>query len=226
MSISLQAQTRTERGRKTDILREQDIVPGVVYGADVKPASVSVRRGEFVKAYAQAGTSGLVSLSLDGAVIPVLIHDIDQHPLTSRVSHIDFRAVDLKKEIEAEVQIRLSGEAGAVKTLGGTMVNETTHVKVRALPTALVPFIEVDVSRLATFEDAVRVKDLVVPAGMKIEEDAELTIVMVMPPRTDAELEALNTAVEENIEAVEVAKKEKKEEEPVEGEEAPKPKKE
>ncbi len=218
MVLKLAATNRTQRGRKMNSLRDQGFIPGIVYGTAIDPTPVTVGRTDFVKVYEQAGTSGLVELSIEGGkTVPVLIQDMSQHPISNQVAHIDFRSVDLTKEIEAEVQIRLVGESSAVKLLGGTLVFELPHVKVRALPTALVPYIEVDISSMQNLEDSIRVKDLVVPPGMKIEEDSDKTIALVAPPRTDEELESLNTAVEENVEAVEVAKKEKKEEE----EEAP-----
>lgn len=212
MLLKLTAQNRTLRGRKMNTLRDQGFIPGIVYGTAIDPTPVTVGRNDFVKVYSQAGTSGLVELSIEGGkTVPVLIQDMSQHPIGNQVSHIDFRSVDLTKEIEAEVQIRLVGESSAVKLLGGTLVFELPHVQVRALPTALVPFIEVDISSMQNLEDSIRVKNLVVPSGMKIEEDPDQTIALVAPPRTDEELESLNTAVEENVEAVEVAKKEKKE---------------
>lgn len=202
-------------GRDTDTLRAAGEVPAVVYGAGVTPSSVSVNRVAFVKTYEKAGTSGLVELEVEGgASIPVLIQTFSQHPVSNTVDHIDFHAVDLLKEVEAEIQLHLVGEAPAVKGLGGTLVAEMSTLHVRALPTALVAAIEVNVSPLATFADRIYVRDIILPVGIKIEEDELGRIVAsVDEPRSEAELAALNEAVEENIEAVEVVEKKKGEEE-------------
>ncbi|MBI2484791.1 50S ribosomal protein L25 [Candidatus Uhrbacteria bacterium] len=218
--ISLSAQKRSIFGRKTNVLREAGKVPAVVYGAGVNPEPVLVDRVAFVKAYEKAGTSGLLHLEVEGGTTyPVLIAEFALHPVSDRVDHVDFHAVDLTKEVEAKIALHFVGEAPAVKGLGGTLVAEMHELPVHALPAALVSSIDVDIAALATFTDRIRVSDLKLPEGIHVEPElAEYIVASVEEPRTEEELAALDAAVEENVESVEVVEKKKKEEEGEEGE--------
>jgi large subunit ribosomal protein L25 len=218
-TLTLQAQARTQKGRKTNTLRAQGLVPAVVYGADTQPQSIVIDRNQFAKMYKAAGESSLVELVIDGKqALHVLIHDYQIEPLRDEVTHVDFQSVDMTKEIEAEIELAFVGEAPAVKALGGTLVASLDEVKVKCLPAKLVRSIEVDISTLATFDDVIRLSDLVMPEGVKIIDDLHLSVASVDAPRSEEELKALNEAVVEDVSAVAVEKK--KEEEPAEGEEA------
>lgn len=215
----LEAKTRTERGRKTSTLRAAGAVPAVVYGSGTQPLNVSVDRNQFVKTYQEAGESSIVELKIDGATpLHVLIQDYQIDPLRTEYTHIDFRSIDMNKEIETEVELEFVGESLAVKALGGTFIPAMETVEIRALPSKLVRSIKVDISLLATFDDAIRVSDLQVPEGVTILSDAEQAVASVEPPRSEEEMKALDEAVEMDVTAVEVAK-EKKEGEEGEGEE-------
>jgi len=92
-----------------------------------------------------------------------------------------------------------------VKALGGTLVHSRDSVTIHCLPSQLVRDFKVDLSKLVTFDDVFRISDLDVPEGVTVVDDANLTIAVVTPPRTEAEMAALEDAVEENIGAVEGA---------------------
>ncbi|MBI4257034.1 50S ribosomal protein L25 [Candidatus Uhrbacteria bacterium] len=209
----LEAKTRTEKGRKTSVLRAAGAVPAIVYGAGIQPLTLTVDRNQFVKMYQKAGESSIVELQIDGALpLHVLIQDYQIDPLRNEYTHIDFRSIDMNKEIETEVELEFVGESAAVKALGGTFIPSLERVEIRALPSKLVRSIQVDISTLVTFEDAIHVCDLQVPEGIKILEDADITIAAVEPPRTEEELKELDSAVEMDVTAVEVAKEKKEEE--------------
>lgn len=187
-------------------------IPAVVYGSGTKPASLTINRNAFLKTYGQAGESTIVELSIDGKdSLHVLIQDTQVDPLINEVTHVDFRSIDMNKEIEADVELEVKGESPAVKALGGTLVLSRDYVTVRCLPAKLVRSIAVDISRLATFEDSIRVKDLIVPEGMIIVDQPTLSIAGVEPPRSEEEMAALDKAIEVDVSAVEVAGKKKEE---------------
>lgn len=199
----LEAKHRLEKGRKTDYLRAQGLVPGVVYGVDTEPQMITLDRNQLVKMYRAAGESSVIELKIDnGEALHVLIQDYQLDPLRNDFTHVDFRSIDMTKEIEAEVDLEFIGESAAVKGLGGTLVRSRDTIAVRCLPTKLVRSISVDISVLATFDDVVRISDLNLPEGVVATDDAELTIAVVSPPRSEAEMEALDAAVEENVGAV------------------------
>lgn len=228
MSLIISAEKRAVVGRKNWQTRAAGVVPAVVYGPNMKAQSVAVDRKTLVSAFREAGESTLVDLIVNGnQSLKVLIQDLQYDPMTSEVIHADFRAVDLTKEITANIKLYFVGDAPAVKELGGVMVHALDEIEVRALPTALVSKIEVDVAKLKTFEDAIKISDLVLPPGIVVVDDLNQTIAVVAPPRSEEELAELDKTVEVDVTAVEVEKKEKKEgEEASEGDEGTEGKKE
>lgn len=199
-------------GRKNYLLRNEGIIPAVVYGVGTEPLNIEIAHNPFAKLLKTAGESTIVELTVDdGKALHVLIQDTQTDPLRDEFTHADFRAVDMKKKIEAEVKLTFIGESPAVKGLGGTLVRPLDEIRVRALPGDLVSHIDVDISALLTFDDQISVKDLPVPAGVEILEDADSTVALVAAPRSEAELDELNKAVEIDVNAVEKVEKEKKE---------------
>jgi large subunit ribosomal protein L25 len=209
---TIDAQKREITGRATDALRAAGSVPAVMYGFGTEPTNIVVDRNAFVKVYAQAGESTVVDLTIDGVAHPVLIADVQRDPLTDFFTHIDFRRVDRSKKIEANIRIVLVGESSAVKNLGGTLIQSLEELEVFALPDKLVSEIEVDIAKLATFDDVVRVSDIVVPEGIEVKDDAETAIASVQAPRSEEELAALNEAVDFDVSKVEVLTEKKDEE--------------
>ncbi len=211
--LTISAKARTLKGRKTDALRGEGAIPAVVYGFNTEPTNITVDRNEMERLYQTAGESTVVALEVEGKTVNVLLQDYQRDALTSFLTHVDFRAIDMSQKVEAVITLKLVGEAPAVKELGGTLVESIDEVEVSALPSALVREIEIDISTLKTFEDAIHVSDIKVPAGIEILTEGDVTIASVQPPRSEAEMAALDGAVEENVESVQVTT-EKKEEAP------------
>ncbi|MFZ2681508.1 MAG: 50S ribosomal protein L25 [Patescibacteria group bacterium] len=207
----IEAKTREIRGRKTIALRAEGKVPAVMYGFETEPKMIELDRNAFVKVYSQAGESTVVDLEIEGVNHPVLISEIQRDPLTDFITHADFRRVDPKRKIEAKIPFKLVGLAPAVKELGGTLLQTLEELEVMSLPDALVHEIEVDVSKLATFEDIIRVKDLVIPEGIEIKSDLEQAVASVQPPRSEEEMAALDSAVDADVSKVEVLTEKKEE---------------
>ncbi len=205
-TLTIQATAREIRGRETDALREQGIVPAIMYGFGTEPTNISVDRNALEKAYSEAGESTVLVLDLNGEKHNVLIQDLQRNPLTDFLTHADFRRVDMSKTVEAMVSVEITGIAPAVKDLGGTLVHSIEEIEVRALPNDLPREFVVDVSVLKTFDDVFRVSDLTVGAGVEVLNDATDVIVTVAPPRDQAELDALSAPVEGDVNAVEVLK--------------------
>jgi large subunit ribosomal protein L25 len=205
----IEAKIRTIHGRKTNDLRSEGSIPAVMYGFETEPKNITLDRNAFVKVYHQAGESTVVDLSIDGTSHPVLISEIQRDPLTDFITHADFRRVDPKRKIEASIPLKLIGVAPAVKELGGTLLQSLEEIEVMSLPGALVHEIEVDVTRLATFDDVIRVSDVVVPEGIEVRSDIDQAVASVQPPRSEAEMAALDAAVEADVSQVEVLSEKK-----------------
>lgn len=212
-TFQLSAATRTKIAKAAKHLREVLKVPAVVYGRGIENKSIEVDLAPFRKVYSAAGESSLVDLSIDGgAPVKVLIHDIQVDPLRGEVTHIDFLQVNMNEKLTTEIAIEFVKESAAVKALGGTLVKNMDHIEVKCLPGDLVHAIEVDISKLATFEDVIRVKDITPPAGIEFLSEADAVIALVEPPRSEEEMKALESEVKTSVEDVAVVEKKKKEE--------------
>jgi len=156
-----------------------------------------------------------------GGERPVLIHDIQRDSVSDKFIHIDFYQASLKQEVEVVIPLVFKGVAPVIKELGGTLVKEIQEIKIKALPQNLPHDIKIDVTSLKTFEDEIFIKDLKIPAEVKVLRNPDEIIVKVVPP-TKVE-EELEKPIEEKVEEVEKVEKEKKVEEVVEEEQPVKP---
>jgi len=217
MSFILNATKRTEKGEKT---RATGTLPGVFYGAGKEATSISLNLPEFLKLYKEAGESSLIDLNLDGkAVGKALVQEVQYNPVSDRMSHVDFRLIDMNKSLIAKVVLRYVGESGAIKASGGTLVTTLNEVEVECLPKDLVSHIDVDISVLKTFEDVIKVKDLKLPAGIKIlSPQGEGLVAKAQPAITEEEIKAMEEAAKSaDVSKIEVVEKKKEVEEGEEG---------
>lgn len=212
-TITLEAKTRTELGRQAKQVRAKGFIPAVVYGAGIAATPISVEARAFQKVFARAGESTLLHLEIPGqGPLNVLVQDLAFHAVTNAVEHVDFRAVSLTQKITAEAQLVFVGSSPAVKELGGILVKQHTNIRITGLPQDLVREIHVDLGLLKTFEDALRIKNIVMPSGIVAELDGEDIVAQVEPPRSEEELKSIEGKVEEKVEEVKVATEEKKKE--------------
>ena len=215
MTFSFSVKKREDKG--SEDLRANNLLPGVIYGAGSEPVSVSAEYRVFENLLKEAGESSLIDVTIEGAKEPVkaLIQDVQIDPVKRTITHFDLRQINMNKEMEVEVELNFVGEAPAVKALGGTLVKVAETLAVKCLPKDLVSEVNVDLSVLATFDDIIRLKDVVLPAGLKADDDAEKVIAKVLAPLTEEQLKAMEEQGPKSIEEVEVEKKGKEE---VEGE--------
>ncbi len=226
--IQLKAALRAEKENVAK-LRKVGKVPAVLYGHKVKNQSLSIDGREFDKVLKKAGESTVVDLVTDdNKTHPVLIHEVQLHYLTSAPIHVDFYEVSMTEKLKAKVALEFVGEAPAVKTLGGVLVKILNEIEVECLPADLPHNIEVSLEPLKTLTDSIHVKDIKIPAKVKVLTTAEEMVAKIQPPRdVEAELAAPVTdekaAVEAAVAASEKPKAEGEAEEPIKEE---KPKKE
>ncbi len=212
--LQLKAKKREIFGRKTKCLRAENLLPAILYGPKIKNTPLVLDYKSFEKVWKQAGESSLINLEVEGEKKKylVLIHDIQQDPLTDKIIHVDLYQPDLEKKVTAWVPLVIIGEAPAVKNLGGTLVRNLDEVEVRALPKDLPHEIKVDVSNLKEIHDEVLIEDLQIPDNVEILKNPKEVVVTVAPPeRVEEEL-----VEEEEVKEPEVIKEkeEEKEEEP------------
>jgi large subunit ribosomal protein L25 len=183
--INFDVQVRKTTGSaKSRQVRRLNLIPGIVYGGDAKPTVIQADRKAYDRIYRQhAGESLIYHLNLvdDGKKIsdfPAIIKDIQLHPVTDEVIHIDFSRISLDKEIEIKVKILVKGEAVGVKRDGGTLEHLMWELDVICLPTNIPHHLEADVTNLGV-HDSIHVKDLVLPKGVRTKHDGESVVITV-----------------------------------------------
>lgn len=209
--LFLKADTRETRGKKA---RSQGAVLAVLYGPKAKAVSLAVDKKEFEKVFREAGESSLITLEFGKDKTPVLIREVQKHPLSGDAIHADFYQPRLDQKIKIMVPLMLVDEAPAVKELEGTLIQNIHEVEVSALPQDLPHEIEVSVAKLATFADYILVKDLQVSSNVQVLNPAEAIIAQVVP--AEKVEEELAKPAEEDVAQVKVVQEEKKEKEAAE----------
>lgn len=208
--LGLASQQR-KKEEKVRTLRNQGLIPGVLYGPKTHAISVKVDEKEFQKIYKEAGKSSLIQFESEHGATPVLIREIQRDSVRGGVIHVDFYQPPLDEEIEVTVPLVFEGEPPAIRDLGGTLLKNIQEVDVKALPQHLPHEIVVDISKLATFEDRVLVKDLRQNKDVAILREPDEVVAQVVET-TDIEKE-LEQPVVENVETVEQVKPVRPEEE-------------
>jgi len=192
----IKADVRSVTGRKVKYLRKEGLVPATIYGNKFESMSIQMPCLTLEKIYNEAGESSLVTISVDGKDLPVLLRNAQYHPISGNLIHIDCYKVNLKEKIVTFVPIELIGESMAVKN-GATLISVTEEVEVEALPTNLPESIIIDISVLENLDSMVTVADLDVDKSkVEILTDAEQVIVKVEAAREEEEFAEESAPVE------------------------------
>lgn len=208
---TLKAEKRKILGQKVKTLRKEGVLPANIYGKKVKSLAIQVSMVEFQKIYKEVGETGIVEIIVNSSKRPVLVNNVQMHPVTDVPIHIDFLQIDLKEKVTADVPVDLIGESPAEKSGLGTVVQQINEIEVEALPTDLPEKFEIDLSKLTKVDMAVLVKDLEVDKKkVEIKSDIEQIIVKVEPLRKEEEVivpvEEEEGATEEGEEPTEESK--------------------
>ena len=183
------AEPREVVGKKVSALRRQGIVPAVVYGHGKASQAIQLDARAFDELMRTATRNSLVDLKIgSGRATPVLLQGIHEHPIRRHPIHVDFYVVKMTEELTLDVPVNHLGESHAVEKMGGTLLHLREHISVRALPADLPHALDLDISRLDTFETMLHVRDLSVPAGVTVLTDADEPLARVQPPRVEEEL--------------------------------------
>lgn len=183
---TLAATDRTVSGKAVAQLRKTGLLPAVVFGHGLDSQSVTVDAHEFEKLRRRLGANALVDLSIDGAKAkPVLVQGVQNHVITGKPLHADLFLVRMTEEMTADVPLLSAGDSEVVRLQGGVLLHPIEHVRVRALPDQLPQSLVYDISSLLTFDDAIYVRDLPIPAGVTLLTDGDEIVVKVAHPRVE-----------------------------------------
>lgn len=169
--IVLALDPREIHGKKVKTLRQQGIVPVVVYGSGVDAKSAQVNEQVFAKAYRQAGRHTPINLTVGSKKHIALVKDVDIDPVTHRTRHVSFHAVKANEPVLAEIPIRLVGEGESLAEKEGLVILQALEqIEVKALPMELPDVLEVSIVDLKEAGDRVTLGDVKLPEGVEIVE--------------------------------------------------------
>lgn len=185
--IFLDAELRGElgRGRAKD-LRGKGLIPAVVYAEGKKSVAIKVSNSALLRLIHQRRIEGaLINLRIKDdkkhASSSCLIKEIQYDPVHGDIIHVDFNEISLTKAIKVNVPVVAKGEPIGVKQEGGSLEHILWEVEVECLPTNIPKDIEVDVSSLK-IGDAIHIKDITAPNGVKILNDPSGIVLSVTAP--------------------------------------------
>ncbi len=179
-TFQLSGVARTDVGKKaTKADRLAGRIPCVIYGREgashFTVAPSDVRRLVFTP------TFNVVDLNINGTDSRAILKDVQYHPTTDEIIHIDFLLLEEGHPVKAAIPLRTVGVSPGVKG-GGRLVQSVRTIKVKSLPDKLVDELFVDISKLELGE-AIRVRDIQVPEGVQIMTNSAVPVALVEIPR-------------------------------------------
>jgi large subunit ribosomal protein L25 len=208
-STKLSLNARDPEGSRTARrLRRSGEVPGVIYGGDGEPSHFSVDARILRNTLARSGAILDITVG-DGKTAPVLVKDLQRHPVRGDIMHVDFLRVNMNETIHTTVVLELLGADEAPGVIeGGVLSQETREVNIEALPGDIPDSITHDVSKMH-INDTLTLSAVTAPAGITLLDDLEETVIATITPPTlepvEDEIETETALVGEDGEAAEGA---------------------
>ncbi len=214
--IKLSAEKRKDfSGKRLNDIRRDGKIPAILYGPDVENTPVIVDDSELRQAIStEHGENALIKLKVGGKKpVTTIIREIQVHPLSMNILHIDFGQIRMTEKVEVEIPVEVEGDPPGVKKEGGVLEHIIREIRVSCLPGDIPDNFVLDVSEL-NVGDHLKVSDIPKSDGVEILEDSESLVVNLVPP---TEIKEEEEPAEE--EEPEIIGREGEEEEPEPGEE-------
>jgi large subunit ribosomal protein L25 len=194
-SVALKAYPRSQVQRaEVTKLRRAGRVPATIYGRQAQPQNLEVDYEEISDLlHHSASENVLVDLSVENdprSKRLALVQDVQHHPLSAKVLHVDLHEVAEDEKVTVHVPVETTGEAAGVKTGGGTLEHIMFKLKVRCLPKDLPEEIFIDVTALEIGK-SVHIGEVIAPAGVEIMGEKSRAVVAVAAPRAEEEVAAV-----------------------------------
>ncbi|MFA4854048.1 MAG: 50S ribosomal protein L25 [Candidatus Omnitrophota bacterium] len=211
--IFLEAELREEKGRsKVKDLRAAGYLPAVVYFHGKDTLAIKISKSALIKLVHQHRLeSSIINLMIKddkkAKVRPCLIKEIQYDPVHEDIIHVDLNEISLTEAIKVNLPVETKGEAAGVKQEGGSLEHILWEIEVECLPTNIPKNIEVDISALKMGE-AIHVRDIVFPPGVKpLNDPAAIVLHVAAPMKEEAPVEPVEGEAKQEPEVI----KEKKE---------------
>ena len=187
LNVDIRKEHGTSAARRA---RLQNKVPAVVYHSGVEATPLSVDKISLNKAL-RTGQM-IFEVNVEDKNQFVLVKEIQYHPVTDDIIHIDFQKVKEDEKISLEVAIRSTGEAQGVK-LGGLLVQMLNSVTIKCKPAEIPEFLEIDVTDME-MNTNLFVKDITLPEDVEMITAEDIAVVSVQEPKEEKEEEVVEAA--------------------------------
>lgn len=176
---------RTGKGGARQVRRD-GFIPAILYGGADEPKPIKIESHVFETLMRSGGGShSVIDFKLpDHSAIMALIRDVQRHPVSRDIVHVDFQMIEADKPVHVELPLRLVGTPKGVK-LGGILEHITREIDVRCLPRHIVSSFDVNVENLEV-GDSISVEDIQIP-DMEILTEQDRTIAACVAPTILAE---------------------------------------
>ena len=183
--LEIKVKKRDVVGKNVRFLRKNGKTPIHLYGNGVESVSLEIETDELTRLLNRAGPNTPVSITIDDDNNPrfTYLREVQKHPVTEKVLHVDFLEVSTTEEIISNSSVGLVGESPAIKSYGGRENQTMRTIRVSALPKDLPERLEIDLSSLDNFEKVLRVSDIEISSNVSLLTDSESIVVRISAPR-------------------------------------------
>ena len=210
--VILKAEPRQTGRHSNREIRNTAGVPGVVYGQHAEAQAITLNRKALGQGLHKA-SGGVIEMELaDQPTLHVLVREIQRHPTKHNILHIDFLAVSMTEKVKVHVPVAHEGVAPILANVEMVLVRGLDNIELECLPGDIPEHLVADLSTLVTVDDEILVKQLKVPAGVKVLTDGDHVVYAVTLSRAGAVEEAVEV-VAASPDEVEVLTKRKPKEE-------------
>ncbi len=215
--VSLDAQVRTQTGKKVKTLRKEGFIPAIIYGREIETLPISLEKRVTTLLFNKISGSTILTINVDGNEHATLVREVQRDYLKNEILHVDLQAVSLKEKLRTHVSLTLVGKAPVLENYEALIVSGIDQIEVECLPQDLVDTIEVDISQMAEIGDAIYVKDLPKLPNVEVLTDLEELVAVANAVKEEVEPVVEEAVVEEGAagepEVIEKGKVEETEEE-------------
>ena len=186
-NLNLSVNKREVTGKKVSELRSNGLTPIHMYGPEIESSPLQCDSKILDRVITDAGTNIPVTVNVDGGEQNNLcfIREVQYHPVTNKVLHVDFMKVQVEKSVRAQVPISVIGTSPAVRTMGGTLLQPLLTLTVEALPLEIPKSITLEAELLVDFETNFYVSDIEVDEGVNVINEASEMVASVVAPRVE-----------------------------------------
>ena len=189
--VVLKANKRSVVGKQVKALRREGKLPAVIYGRHGEPVNIELDARSAGRRLANATSSSLITIELDGKEIPTLVREKQRDFIRNSLLHVDFMTVSMDEKLKAYVTLRFKGVSLAVKDYNAILVHNLEQLHVECFPADLPEYIEVDISVLKNPGDGIRVGDLSVAENITVLDDEDMMVAVASASKIEEALSAL-----------------------------------